>query len=414
MAEQGLDPETPPGLHLVSAFLSMEPADSLISLARACGGGAVTVTVQRFIWDHCINKPVGSHKKNFLKKLIVEAESNYGDVLNELYAQYAAYMASFKDNDLIIGNARACKCISFLFTDGCFELPTCPRSRKLVVPLQCSLNMLAGDTGCSIWPSSLFLSEFILSFPDIFFGKSCFEVGSGVGLAGICLAHAKASNVILTDGDLSTLANMKLNLELNQLRTNTDVLGRAIGDPKMSSKLIWRSNFQVKCLFLPWESASECGLHDFMPDIILGADVIYDPSCLPHLVRVLAILLHKGDSCPQIRKGGHISLLDNKCVDGQVNGANKGNLSDCNAVSDGKCINECGGKAIYNAAPKGRSREHPVAYIASVIRNIGTFNYFLALADVANLCITDQTKTPCDLLPYMQSYDRSSIRLFTV
>ncbi|GAV77992.1 Methyltransf_16 domain-containing protein [Cephalotus follicularis] len=410
MAEQGLDPETPPGLHLVSAFLSMEPTDSLISLARACGGSAVTVTVQRFIWDHCINKPAGkghaSHMKNFLKKLIVEVESNYGDVLDELYAQYAAYMASFKDNDLIIGNARACKCISFLFPDGCFELPTCPKSRKLVVPLQCSLNMLAGDTGCSIWPSSLFLSEFVLSFPDIFSGKSCFEVGSGVGLAGICLAHAKASKVILTDGDLSSLANMKLNLELNQLRTYTDVLERATGHPRM-----------VKCLFLPWESASEYELHDFMPDIILGADVIYDPSCLPHLVRVLAILLHKVDSCPQIQKGGdHNSLLDNKCVDGQVNGANKGNLSDSNAVSDGKCINECGGKAIYNAAPKGRSREHPVAYIASVIRNIGTFNYFLALADEANLRITDQTKTlrPCDLLPYMQSYDRSSIRLFTV
>lgn len=29
---------------------------------------------------------------------------------------------------------------------------------------------------CSIWPSSLFLSEFILSFPDLFADKSCFEV----------------------------------------------------------------------------------------------------------------------------------------------------------------------------------------------------------------------------------------------
>lgn len=35
---------------------------------------------------------------------------------------------------------------------GCIDLPSCPKSRKLMVPLQCSLNMLEGDTGyASIW-----------------------------------------------------------------------------------------------------------------------------------------------------------------------------------------------------------------------------------------------------------------------
>lgn len=32
---------------------------------------------------------------------------------------------------------------------GCIDLPSCPKSRKLMVPLQCSLNMLEGDTGCA-------------------------------------------------------------------------------------------------------------------------------------------------------------------------------------------------------------------------------------------------------------------------
>eukprot|EP00268_Persea_americana_P038923 TRINITY_DN3856_c0_g1_i5.p1 TRINITY_DN3856_c0_g1~~TRINITY_DN3856_c0_g1_i5.p1 ORF type:complete len:204 (-),score=38.20 TRINITY_DN3856_c0_g1_i5:768-1331(-) len=139
--------------------------------------------------------------------------------------------------------------------------------------------MLKGDTGCSIWPSSLFLSEFILSYPEIFSNKSCFEVGSGVGLVGISLSFVNASKVILSDGDLSTLGNMKSNLELNQLNAET----------LMPQKAFYNLNL-IECKYLPWESASE-ELLSIKPDIVLGADVIYDPSCVPHLVRVLAILL---------------------------------------------------------------------------------------------------------------------------
>lgn len=58
----------------------------------------------------------------------------------------------------------------------------------------------------------------------------------------------------------------------------------------------------------------------------------------------------------------------------------------------------------------------PLAYIASVIRNPETFNLFLALAETANLYVKDLTEQykPFDLLPYMQSYDRSTVRLFTL
>ncbi|KAG7030264.1 hypothetical protein SDJN02_08611 [Cucurbita argyrosperma subsp. argyrosperma] len=54
----GIDVSVPPSLHLISAFLAMEPADSLLCMARELGRGLVTETVQRFIWDHCISKAV--------------------------------------------------------------------------------------------------------------------------------------------------------------------------------------------------------------------------------------------------------------------------------------------------------------------------------------------------------------------
>lgn len=319
--------------------------------------------------------------KNFLKKLILEIESNRGDVLDELYELYSEFMISLKDDNTVKGNVRALKYISFLFPDdaSCEDAMV----RKMVVPLHCSLNMLEGDTGCSIWPASLFMSEFILSFPDMFSSKTCFEVGSGVGLVGICLSHVKASKVMLSDGDLSTLSNMKLNLKTNQMSTEDD-------EPVTSECLDL-----VKCLHLPWECASESILQGLKPDIILGADVIYDPLCLPHLVRVLSILLDKTKSSSQLPRVG---------CDGAI-GSSHGHSDGCGSRDVAAACDSAG-----NAGPI----EHPMAYVSSVIRNANTFDHFLALVNEANLAITDLTGTlqPASLLPYMQSYDRSSMRLF--
>ncbi|KAI8014698.1 GDSL esterase/lipase [Camellia lanceoleosa] len=318
--------------------------------------------------------------KSFLKKLIVEVESQGLEVLDELYERFAFYMTSLKGDYSAKANSRIVKCISFLFPDDCSDLPSCPKTRKLVVPLQCSLNML---------------EEFILSHPELFSNKSCFEVGSGVGLVGICLAHIKASKVMLSDGDLSSLANMKLNLELNHLSVRTDLSERTIEDPDL-----------VKCIHLPWESAVGSELRDLLPDIILGADVMYDPLCLPNLVRVLACLLDR-------------EISDSHLCSEHCNGIQP--VSKAHNAVNSRGSDTCQGEAVPDDDPNTEyaccaSKEGPNAFIASVIRNIDTFNRFLELADEANLSAEDVTGKFMlfDLLPYMQSYNRLSIRLFTL
>ncbi|KAL3356089.1 hypothetical protein AABB24_016981 [Solanum stoloniferum] len=382
--EEELQESSTPCLHLVSAFLACESPDFVVSFARDFGGGSITERVQSFIWNVCINKSDVKcnlpYLKRFLKKLIVEIESNGDVVLDELYEKYIYCLASVKDDELAKGSTRMLRRFSFLFPKDCSPASSCQIFRKLEVTLQCSLNMLEGDTGCSIWPSGLFLSEFILSFPEVFSDKSCLEVGSGVGLVGICLAQTNCSKVILTDGDLSTLANMKLNLELNQLAT--DMLGHT-----------QKSN-TLQCLYLPWESAAENELREFMPDIVLGADVIYDPLCLPHLVRVLAILLKREDH--------NLHHLNNGCKDYYP--------------PDRRCFEseESSSAGDLDLSP-GLGQE-PVAYIASVIRTIDTFNYFLSLAEKEKLLVSDITETmkPLDLLPYVKSYQRSNVRMFKI
>lgn len=391
-----MDPSLPGCKYLVSAILAMEPSECLISHARACGGGSITYQVQQFILDHCISKPndfYAPYLNNFLKKLITQIESHHGTVLDQFYELYAHYITSSKDGSLGKRDSRIVKRISFLFPDGCSDVQKCPHSRVLTFPLQCSLNMLEGDTGCSIWPSSLFLSELILSRPELFSNKLCFEIGSGVGLVGLCLAHVKASKVILSDGDLSTLANMKFNLELNNLNVETDMLQRN------------EDTSTVKCLYLPWESASESQLQDIVPDVVLGADVIYDPVCLPHLVRLLTILLNPTD----LDFRGQLT----SCKGHSPNSIHENGEPYCKGAidrSDGRY------KTVKNDGCNGQQKETPVAYIACVVRNVETFNYFLSLGNQANLDIDDLTDSlkPMNLLMYMQSYNQADIKLLRI
>ncbi|KAL3728249.1 hypothetical protein ACJRO7_032922, partial [Eucalyptus globulus] len=244
--------------------------------------------------------------------------------------------------------------------------------------------------GCSIWPASLFLSAFILSFPDMFSPKTCFtklsKVGSGVGFVGVCLSH-----VILSDGDLSALSNMKLNLKMNQFSMEDDepVSSESAGsvspsEQYSSSAIMWIlmhfdhaqiggiteidiiSSPQVKCLHLPWECASESELQGL-----------------------------KMDSS---------SRFPRAACDGAIDGSH--NYSDNCKSQDFE--------AACNNARNASPTKHPFAYISSVICNANTFDCFLALADEANLAIADLTRTlqPPSLLPYMQSFNRSSIQLF--
>lgn len=129
----------------------------------------------------------------------------------------------------------------------------------------------------------------------------------------------------------------------------------------------------------------------------LGADVIYDPSCLPHLVRVLSIYLNRRITTNN-RLNGTAQACDKEedCSNGDCSGSNKVNLQVATL------------KSLLEEMETG-----PVALIASVIRNIDTFNCFLKLCCQNDLLVKDMTESirPDNLLPYMKSYNRSDVRL---
>ncbi|KAL6594687.1 hypothetical protein ACP70R_048425 [Stipagrostis hirtigluma subsp. patula] len=346
-------------LHLKLAFLAGEPPACVLALARKAGGGSVTPHVQSFLLESCIGTDVEGRQNctyttTILKRIISEVELSSDVVIDELYEEFAQRMLS-KAKDSVLNRAdHIYKEISFLSST---HDDISPRLVSVVARLSCSSNMLEGDTGCSLWPSSLFLSEFILSYPKVFAQKSCFELGSGVGLVGVCLNYVGASKVILTDGDASTLTNMKENMELNNLCIERE-----------DSKPLKESTNKVECKYLSWEEVSESDLWGYQPDIVY---IIYDPVCVPHLVRVLLMLLRRQ----------HIREVETK--------------------------EKTGDEFITEAT---------VAYIATVVRNVDTFDCFAKAAADAKLSVVNITSSaaPSNFLPYMLSYDRSSVQLLKV
>ncbi|XP_047096344.1 putative uncharacterized protein DDB_G0277003 isoform X2 [Lolium rigidum] len=159
---------------------------------------------------------------------------------------------------------------------------------------------------------------------------------------------------------------MKANMEMNSLYIK-------------DSQLVIESNNKVECKYLSWEEASDKDLWGCQRDIVLGADIIYNPSCVPHLVRVLSMLLRE----------------DNE------------QRTSVKAATSKETSDEVSEKG----ATGGR-----IAYMATVIRNVDTFSCFAKAAADAKLSIVNITSTvaPSSFLPYMLSYDRSSVQLLEI
>ncbi|KIP11780.1 hypothetical protein PHLGIDRAFT_63116 [Phlebiopsis gigantea 11061_1 CR5-6] len=148
----------------------------------------------------------------------------------------------------------------------------------------------SGTTGLKTWRASLVLSQYLIFYPELVRHKRILELGSGVGLLGIITATLQMhepqahATIRLTDVNSDVLARCSANLNLE---CNKSASHPAVG----TAALDWT------------DSLSETGiavvhtlLQEIAPDIILGADVVYDPGIIPPLVETLRLALQNGDN----------------------------------------------------------------------------------------------------------------------
>lgn len=379
---------------LLASFFAMEPPSVILKLARDAGHGCISNAVQSFFYKSCINNvvtkkypPSPFYLSSVLKQLILAAESEGQEVLGELYEQQIALLISNKEMGRLKEAVQECyKSYRFSISESmiyniahCVGEERASLFRDFIITIRVSLNMLEGSTGCYAWPAGLFLSELLLSYPTIFSGQCCLEIGAGTGLSSICLAHLNTSKVIATDGNISTISNLRHNFMINGIHLSGDC-------PSADDQHQRETLNLVECHGLVWESVTGDEIASFGADIIIGADLIYDPACISHLVRVLSLFLSRYKNSEATPEG--ISISPTKYMQ-----------------------NESMKQTDY------RNKDvRPIAFLATVIRNMDTINMFISSAHLAGLLVEDVSHTmrPSVCLPQVTSIDRSAICLHKV
>ncbi|TFK56772.1 hypothetical protein OE88DRAFT_1619304 [Heliocybe sulcata] len=147
-----------------------------------------------------------------------------------------------------------------------------------------------GTTGLRTWPASLALAEYLVLHPDIVANRRVLELGSGAGFLGIVIGSiqvlhgSRRASLHLTDVHEEVLSRCEKNLNLlcNASSQHRDVHYHALD---------WadaRDSNRRSCVLDLFKDTSA--------EVILGADLVFDPDLIPALVETIALGLLEGDS----------------------------------------------------------------------------------------------------------------------
>ena len=151
----------------------------------------------------------------------------------------------------------------------------------------------SGTTGLTSWTAGECLSSWLDRNPDVVSGKTVLELGAGSGITGI-FAVTRCSDIvkyIFSDCHVKVLDNLMFNVGNNLKHWNI------INDTLDGLELM---NNQAKVVVrdLDWITFSEDPdkVSDIVADVILGADIVFDPELLPSLVLTIKILLSRSQN----------------------------------------------------------------------------------------------------------------------
>ena len=213
------------------------------------------------------------------------------------------------------------------------------------------------EVGLRAWEAGVRLTELCVEIDSIVAGAEIVELGAGVGITGITVALChKVGRVTLTEHGGHALANLESNVTLHA--------GAARAAQLVARKLLWED------LHGGESSDFTAGKAWGAPDIVLAADVMYDPSSAEYLAHALVSLLTHGEGIRPQKPAGHLS------EHAMVIGPHRiPSVSTC-TVED---------------VVRLRTSSTPIAIIATTTRNPDTFAHHLTAIQRAGLRVRDFT-----------------------
>ncbi|KAL8960025.1 MAG: hypothetical protein Q9193_003206 [Seirophora villosa] len=141
-----------------------------------------------------------------------------------------------------------------------------------------------GDTGQRTWTAALYLASYLFRDGRQYVeNRNILELGAGVGFLSIfCAKHLGARHVLMTDGSDAVMTLAQENVKLNQVDqiVKTEIL--RWGDSCVDDVLQRGQN----------------GCDAMQYDVVLAADILYDPRDFPALISTLGHLFRR---CPQLQ-----------------------------------------------------------------------------------------------------------------
>nr|XP_018918261.1 PREDICTED: protein-lysine N-methyltransferase EEF2KMT-like [Bemisia tabaci] len=241
-----------------------------------------SLKLQNILLAETVNHPLNqkyplklSYQLGFLKYIILTLEERGVEVSEDLYSKFQELLQSPPPSS------------DFSFKH--YKVA----DDKFVTLKESTSIVSEGTTGLCSWQGAFVLAEWCLENSVVLNGKGILELGSGIGLTGLVVCKTCLPKyVAFTDVHESVLKQLCSNININTGCEDNfdygpedqDVLLNILWEGKhiLVAKLDWFS-FDLDSIF--------CEL-DF-PDVLLAADVVYDPSLITPLCKVLNSFFEK-------------------------------------------------------------------------------------------------------------------------